>query len=414
MLAEAANKEEARSGPRDRLLFGLASAICLLALIWRRPDAFMMPWFYAEEGRDFLAQAYHEGWASCFNRTNGYFHLFPRLTASLGIFLGIPLMMLPWLNLAALLVLYATLWRYAWTRFPAGRTARFVAVVSTVLVPLGNEIWMNMTNAQWPMALLIVLILFGRPAADRRWRAVDALACLLAAFTGPFALVLAPVALWRLWHGRSRIATGGFTAMVPFLIVLFGAVASAASLALHGSVARTDGAFEPFDPGFVQAAFFQLWFPLLGKGIHETPAWMHGLLVALALAGLALVVRRRSRGFSVAAFAAAASLFLVVLVSYRGEPGFLSPYYAGIRNFYLPAVLVAWALIAAVDWGRRVIAALFGAMCAWWAVQTIVFVGPLRFRDEPAVVDLSPLTKGQAVEVPIDPQGWTMRLEPRR
>lgn len=414
MLAGAAHREEAGSRPRDRLLFGMASAICLMALIWRRPDAFTMPWFYAEEGRDFLAQAYHEGWASCFNRTNGYFHLFPRLTASLGLSIGIPLAMLPWLNLAGLLILYATLWRYAWTRFPAGRAARFVAVVTTVLVPLGNEIWMNMTNAQWPMALLIVLILFGRPAANRRWWAADALVCLLAAFTGPLALVLAPLALWRVWKDRSRIAAGGLTATAPFLIILFGAAASAASLALHGSVERTDGAFEPFDPGFIQAAFFQLWFPLLGKGVHETPVWMHGLLVVLALAILAQVGRRRSGAFTLAAFAAAASLFLVVLVSYRGEPGFLSPYYAGIRNFYLPAVLITWAVIAAVDWGRRGMVPLFGALCAWWAVQTVVFVGPLRFRDEPAAIDPSPLMQGQAVEVPIDPQGWTMRLEPRR
>jgi hypothetical protein len=49
----------------------------------------------------------------------------------------------------------------------------------------------------------------------------------------------------------------------------------------------------------------------------------------------------------------------------------------------------------------------------WWCAQTAFFAGQQRFRDTPVSVDLTPLKRGEAVEVPIDPQGWTMRLEPR-
>ena len=101
------------------------------------------------------------------------------------------------------------------------------------------------------------------------------------------------------------------------------------------------------------------------------------------------------------------------MVAYRGEPGFLSPYYAGIRNFHLPALLLAWAVLITLDWRSRIARNAALLMLTWWALQAVLFIGPKRFRDEPARLETAPLLRQEPLEVPIDPPGWTMRLEPR-
>lgn len=399
----------------DSLLFACAVVASIAALIFRRPDAFTMPWFYGEEGREFLADAHNLGWASLFNTANGYFHLYPRLIANLGLSLGVPVLKMAWVNLFAVLFIYLVVWRYAWTRFPGPRAARFFAVLAITLVPLGNEVWMNQTNLQWPMSLLILLILFGKPPMRALQRWTDGLLLLLTGLTGPYVLILLPLALWQLWRywrsqhpdfGRTLISTG----------ILIGAAAfSAISLADYGTVQRTDGVFDPLNTGFANAAYMQLWYPLIGKGVHATPRWLGAALLIMGAMAIALFWRSApGHRFARLMLIAAALHFSAVLISYRGLPEFLSPYYAGVRTFYLPVVLMAWAILARLDWSQRRSLALMSGLMLWWAAQTVLFVGPQRFRAEPPDVDLTPLARGETVLVPIDPAPWVMRLEPKK
>ena len=196
-------------------------------------------------------------------------------------------------------------------------------------------------------------------------------------------------------------------------VMLAAAIASALSLSDYGTVQRTDGAFDPLNTGFANAAYLQLWYPLIGKGVQSTPRWLGASLLAFGMAALALFWRL-ARGHALTRLLLVAGLlqFTAVLISYRGLPEFLSPYSAGIRTFYLPVVMLAWAVIARLDWSKRGSMTLMSMLMAWWAAQTILFVGPQRFRDRPVEADLAPLTRGEAVVVPIDPSPWVMRLEP--
>lgn len=386
-----------------------AAVVSLAALILRRPDAFTMPWFYGEEGRDFYAQAWNEGWPSLFRTANGYFHLYPRLIANACVALHVPIDAVPWVNMAFALAMTGVVWTYAAIRFPGPPVARLFAAGAITLLPLGNEIWMTMTNIQWPMALLIPLILLGDAPRGRNWRMADSALLALACLTGPNALVLAPLVVWRAW----RLRGGG--PRVAILMVLAGALLAGGALIRHGDVSRTDGAFDPLDPGFAQALFFQLWFPVLGKGVHALPGPAQAVL---AVAALVLLVRWRKRSSARsqatdALLACAALFFAAAMVAYRGEPGFLSPYYAGIRNFYLPAVLLCWAIIAGSDWSRRRWRAAWAALLLWWSAQTALFVGAKRFRTEPMRADTAAWASGEPAVVPIDPPGWQMELRPR-
>ena len=401
--------DQTTSKAREWAVFVPAVLVCVAVLVFRRPDAFTEPWFHAEDGRDFFAQAYHDGWRSLGYLANGYLHLYPRLVANLGLSAGVPIAGMPWLNLVALLLMYVVVWAYTFFRFAGSAAWRCIAVLCTVLVPLGNEVWMNMTNVQWPMALLLPLIVFGRrPVVSTAWRVADALVLVLGCLTGPFALVLAPVMLVTWWLRRR--ADGGSVSRVHVGIVALAAAVQMVTLASYGSVQRTEGAFHPLDPGSMQVLFFQVWYPVLSLGVRGVPFLAQALL---SLGGIALLFHflRKSVRTRVYAWCAIA-LFIATLISYRGAPGFLSPFDAGIRNFYLPTVFLAWAF-ASVPWpgGKRPVHIAAGVLC-WWALQTVVFIGPLRYPRPVPVIDQAALDEGKAIDVPIDPPGWTMRLVP--
>ena len=393
---------------RDRALYASAVLVCLALLFFRRPDAFTAPWFYAEEGRDFFADAYRDGWASLGYRVNGYYHLYPRLVANLGLSAGLPIAGMPWLNLVAVLLMYPVVWAYTFFRLPGSAAWRCIAVLCTALVPLGNEVWMNLTNVQWPMALLIPLIAFGRRSGNSAgWRVVDLFVLVLACFTGPFALVLAPVVLLTWWLRRG--ADGGSVSRVHVAIVALAAAVQLVALASYGSVERTEGPFHPMDPGFLQVLFLQVWYPVLSVGVRSIPLWAQ---VLLSLGGIALLFHFLRKTDQARVYAwCAVSLFVATLISYRGAPGFLSPFDAGIRNFYLPTVFLAWAF-ASVPWsGAKRPVIIAAVVLCWWTLQTVLFIGPLRYPRPVPEIDQAALDAGRAIDVPIDPPGWTMRLE---
>ncbi len=394
-------------------LFILLVLACLAVLLLRRPDAFTRPWFYGEEGRAFLAHAYTSGWDTVGCRSGGYHHLYPRAVAALGLSSGVPMSQMPWVNLGAVLLMYITVWGYVFFRLPVHGFWRGSAVLSSVLVPIGNEIWTNMTNVQWPMALLIPIILFGTRPQGRVMRVLDALVLFLASFTGPYSLVFLPAIGLGWW--RARQAGEGWPRLEQLLIIVAGAVACIIGLFHAGDVARTGSTAGPVILGLLQALFYQTWFSVLSPSVLCMPVWAQVPLLLLAAGGLYALFRvphPHQRSVNVLLLCAGA-LVLATWASYRGAPGFLSPYGAGIRNFYLPVVFVAWAACLVLDnqgrWPKVAMALLLG----WWLVQTVVFIGPTCYDPSVRAIDQAALDRGETIEVDIHPNGWTMILVPK-
>lgn len=389
----------------------LVCSVCVALLYFRRPNAFHMPQFYAEDGRDFFADAYNDGWKSLTYTVNGYPHLYPRIVDNVALAVGVQLVHMPAVHMIGCLLMYLALWTVVFMRFPGAVWMKSLAVAATVLPPLGNEIWMNMTNVQWPMALLLFILVAGPPLRARIATAVVAVLLVLCIGTGPNVLVLLPALLINVWTaGRA----GQDRPMWRLAAVCIGAAVIGVSLWGHGSVQRTDGAFEPLDIGFVQALFYQFAYPLLSTSIHTSPIW----LGALVLSGLALgwswllwKLPAEGRMFPWSCAAMALSYMLVTLISYRGDPGFLSPFHAGIRNFYLPTVAMAWSVIAAMDPTNRSWRVTLCCVAGWWGFQTIR-IGPLTYPDQEWPRYAAEVRSGHDVDVPITPIGWSMQLRP--
>ena len=398
-------------GLRLSLLLAASTLVCVAALYFKQPATFRLPQFYAEEGRNFFADAYNEGWASLFYTANGYFHLFPRLLANLTLSIGVPYAAIPAVFVYSCLPIYFFLWHRIFTRLPLPLAAKVFLVLTTMLLPLGNEIFMNQTNIQWVMALIPVVLYCGTPPTRVWTQALDYAMLVFCVFTGPYVLFLSPV------FAAAAIIERQASRRAMFLgLCALGTIACIFSLAHFGSVDRVRGATKASAYGYVQLAFRQYFFPVFSTWVDSAPEWMVITLTALLPFAFIWIGRRiyaSGNRFAWISFIAGFPLFVATLISYGRHPALPSPFYNAIRNFYLPMVLLLWSLIAITRFDMR--------RLAGWAIAFVWFLAQIPFIEEPRKMpDLrwekysQRLDTADTLKIPITPQGWNMTLRARR
>ncbi len=112
---------------------------------------------------------------------------------------------------------------------------RVALALLLVAIPGMSEVYVNLTNAMWHLALLAFLILMAAPAVTWPQRVFDSLALAVAGLSGPFAPLLAPIAVLCWWLGRERsqlwrLLIVGATASIQFSLI----IAHQSSRTAHG------------------------------------------------------------------------------------------------------------------------------------------------------------------------------------
>lgn len=398
---------------RRYLRIGLPFLITLVVMFYRRPDAFYAPQFWAEEGTAFYAEAFHEGAGSLFNSCVGYFHLYPRLVSVAASASGVPLSAVPFVfSFAWLLALFALLF-WIEKRLDYAPVQRLFISLAVILIPLQSEVFMNMTNVQWVMAFFPFVIFSADPAKRTRgWFIADLGALLISGLTGPNFSVLLPLFILLGLLRRKTLLSDKQTAALLLLAIACG-IAGLISLAQYGNVNRSAGEYIPGNGGFVQLVFLQYSFLFIGKLATRAPFWLM-LAGIVFIAGAFFVYIRKLRerpGDRFGFFLLLAGLLYLVatIIAYRNEPGMLSPYYRGPRNFYIPAVCFTWMIIRWFD-GKKYGTALLSGLMLLYAAETFLFVGRQRFEPRDLVKYEKMLEASDTLTVPIDPSPWTMHL----
>ncbi len=169
-------------------------------IIWRRPDAITYPQFWAEDGAVWFADAYNHGIAAVLYSYQGYLQTLPRLVALPASRLSLQHAALLF-NLIGISIQAAPAAVFVSSRFarlaPSLRVRSLLAL-AYVLIP-SFELNATLTNAQWHLAILAVLVLIAEPSKSRPWRVVEFTAVMLSGLTGPFAALLLPVSVTRCW-----------------------------------------------------------------------------------------------------------------------------------------------------------------------------------------------------------------------
>ncbi len=274
--------------------------------------------------------------------------------------------------------------------------------LALILAPDAREVFFNLANLQWVLALGLMVLLLASDAQTRLSRFLDVAFAAAAGLTGPFSPLLAPLFVFRAWQRRSLMA-------VTIAVVMLATAAVQAWFLWH---APADGAAAAASvrwsiiPSLIGFRLGVL--PLLG-GLAPPPGaspWLAlaGLLVLAAVVLLARQAYAAGRGLLAAGFAL---LLAAVLFRCRHFHADLLVAGAGERYFFILEVLLLWLLLAA------------GASGKGWLIATRAIFLTFVLLNLPAF-QLSPFTNyhwadyareiraGRACSFPVNPPGMTI------
>ena len=328
------------SAPWGWFVAGLAGLALLLSA--RNPTVVLHPQFWHEDALVFFLQQRTEGLAAILEPYAGYLHLFPRIIAAVASFL--PLELTPLVYLAGTFA--GWLW-VGWLVLTSPLFASFrwsmFAALAWVAVPHGGEIFLNLTNTPWPLAAGLALVLAEGPITHGRGSRLFFVA--VAALTGPSSIVLAPVAILRLWDCQRHERRFDRTALLSLSLAAFQLML----VVFSSSRAQLAAGADPVRPLVFMA--IEVFPELLGTKasfpsdlalrLAGTAAGLAGLYFATRSAIPAVGMRRRlMQGAGLLAGAGV----VIYLAEYGGAP---KAFGGGQRYLFVPFALYVWALIAA-------------------------------------------------------------------
>lgn len=434
-------------------------AIVGTALIFsRRPDAFLNPQFYGNDGPIWFADAWNHGpWANLLHQHNGYLGIWPRSVALVADYL--PLAWAPAVfNFAALL---AQLAPAVFLAGPRGRGLirsdglRLFAVALYFAVPNSADMNMILSTSEWHLALLAGMILVLGPGGDRAdddmgagsmlesssgagaahreqpacadagssnaVLVADSFVVALSALSGPYAFLLVPIALVQLFRAYRDSRALDMTWAATMI-----AVTTAASICqlicLLGSPQQRRAPLGTSPHHFFHIVGGQLimapvigvnhglsWLTAPPHGIHEVASGLGILFAGVVFAKCSAHQRL------LATFA------LIVLTASLLKPapyvdGNIPAWQAfglagwGLSYWFIPTIVELWLLVALLEKikapARVVVVALLAAVCLIavpgdWSYQKFV-----DFRYAHDAAHLKGMPPHQSLTFPENPRPY--------
>jgi hypothetical protein len=214
-----------------------------------------------------------------------------------------------------------------------------------LLMP-SSELNVTITNAQWHLVILAVLVVLAAPSPRGYWRVFDVLVVTLSALSGPFAFILLPLAVVWLIAARERWTLVLVAALGIALVVQLYSLTHSLRPALALGASLHDFILLISDRIILAGLFAEE-----GHAHVFVAGTTHGTIIAAAVCAVgALVVLvaalrapMQLRLFGLAALAIAAAGLLSPLVSATGNQWqLMATSAAGERYFFMAQV--AWVV----------------------------------------------------------------------
>lgn len=390
-----------RGGPvsrGDRRWLPWATAAFVLAgLFYRAPDVFDHPQLWAEDGSVFFQDAWTQGLRSIVLPYAGYLHLAPRLVALSAEPFGAVAAPSLYATAAVLLTLWA-----AGTIAAAKLPCAPLLGALVILVPGCGDVLGTITNAQWILQAALLAVVVSEAPDGTAARANQSALCVVSGLSGPFSILISPLAAWCVLRGRRD--PHGWTV---------GALVACSALVQVGFVmASADNvAPGPTRPMHLFHAMLRLSLGPAGAGWPLQAA-------AIAVMALALVHERR---FAPAVLSYATIAFAATWVRYLANGEYMDHGW-GERYFYMPRLFILWCIAVCLfgPWRRPEGGAppwIAGLSCAvGLAALAIVAADARPWRRTP--LDVMPwrsqawrIDRGEAAVIPINPSNQATPLE---
>ena len=318
---------------------GLSAGAFLLVLFARRPETFLNPQLWAEDGPIFFVQADEFGARALTLPSAGYHHFLLRLIAAVSSLLNAHLGPAVYVGISLLVLLAIVLALFSPRLDLPARPACALAIA---FIPHTGEAIGNLTNLQWVCALGLVWLVLARDASTVRQHVTDAVVALVLGLTGTFSILFAPLFTWRAW--RRRTATS---------LVLAVLVAITAGVQIW-TIAHSPP--HPAGQENLTVETVALWLGfrlpaalfLPGDWAIRAPRGLLDVLGVLTAATLLVTAflpgRHRERRLLLVA--ALVAVIVGTIFRARHELTVFAGVNNGDRYLFIPKVLVAWLLIS--------------------------------------------------------------------
>lgn len=387
---------------------GQASVVLsvLVAMLYRRPDAFFWPQMIADDVLLFR-DAWVDGIGSVLMPYEGYLLVPARLMAWVGS-VG-PVSSVPtFYALVALATILFTTARLASSRSRLPYV--WLGALMLPLIPHDGELYnLALCYAHWILVLAaFVLLSYEAPNRMRQWIGDIALLAIVG-LSGPLILAVVPFFIIRAIRERTAYP------VVLSVIATICSVAQVTAILITGTIGRQQTDPNFFVEAIVAVGTKMLAVTFLGGTIpYELPppatAVLGALLGGAVVIATAPLIASRSRALAAAIIFGIVFFCASAIVRWKGDPLNLVPLHHGDRYFYLPRLLLAWTLLLALAERRRRLAAILIALT--------LLAGATTFRAErtpyydwqqwaPAI------ERGEETTVTVAPLDWKVIIPPR-
>jgi hypothetical protein len=184
----------------SRIFLNVLGVLGAAGLLFSRdPGHLLHPELWAEDGVVWLQGAYNVGWRCLLIPCAGYLQTLSNLGGLL--VAGLPLTQAP--LIFALIAFVIQLTPVVLLLSPRGavllpsRTARLLLVLYDVGMPNSSEVYVNLTNAMWHLAIVAFLLVVLPKPRSIAGLVVDVIVLVLGGLSGPLVLFIAPIAWWQ-------------------------------------------------------------------------------------------------------------------------------------------------------------------------------------------------------------------------
>lgn len=382
-------------------------------LFLRKPDAFLNPQLWAEDGPIFLVQQREQGGGALFNEYAGYYLIVPRLIALLSA--PISLEHIPTVyNFSALLCTVATSLLILFSRVDLG-VPKLLLAISIVLIPNSGEIFANVTNVQWFLAAVIPFLILQCPPVSWKQGLFDGCVVLFIGLTGPFLILSMPLLIWRvIKHWKPKIIELPFYACAGVALFL-----QAYSLLIHHQQSQGNGFVlkEWLKVCFLKFGSYLYFGKQLPESMPQFLAICAACFLLLTLWGLFLLREEKQQAILVF-LTFGLLIFLASLSKASHTVGqivlIFHPFMAGGRYYFLPFLFLFYTyLIFSYSSPQQLKWIGFTGTILILLSSATAFSGP-PLPDFHWKTRIKQLETSSPVEIEIPPgAGWKVKLRPK-
>ena len=380
--AAALDLAAACAAPASLANAAAAALIAVALLLFRAPDVLKSPQMFGENGSVLWLDHHLLGLAALLKPYPDYLNSMGRIGAAIAASFSPASAPRVYMLIAAAGVAWA-----AATAAAAAPNVRMGLLLAAglLLVPHpSGEVFGSVIHLMWIMGPVLGLLLCLPPSATMLGRCNQFLFAAAASLTGPFAIIMAPMALLRFWRYRDALPA----------MALIGAAIQLAIIVSH---------FAP-PPGSDNAPL-HLAGTVLSRSLLQGSL---GTIASLALIIVSLLICRQ-RELRAGLLLLAVGTLLGTWVKFLPVSHILDHPFNGSRYFFVPLVALFWCAISLCFSGRR--PAAIGI--AWLAILAVTY--PTGSFVRPPLPDYHWSAYAgdigrRAVVIPIPPDGWSVAV----